>query len=360
MTKHDLSNNHYINRELSWINFNERVLAHALDKRTPLLEQAKFSAIFSNNLDEFFMVRVASLKSQVEAGLTNKSQDGQTPLEQLKSIREHILPLLEKQQEHFIDYLKPNLNTNNIYILNYKDLNSLQRTWVDNYFRTAIFPVLTPLAVDPAHPFPFVSNLSLNVAALISDPESKQKQFTRVKVPQKTMDRFICIPQHLSKHNSHTIHTSIPIEQVVGNNLDLLFPGMKIEQHYFFRVTRDADLELRDLEADDLMSALEEGLRKRRMGGEVVRLEVSDNMPNAILELLKEGMDVEEDDLYKITGMLGIDEIISLVNLPLVELKYKSHNGSTPKLLIKSQKGLLEDGSIKNEEFKSIFSIIRR
>ncbi len=360
MTKRIQTNSNYLNRELSWINFNTRVLSEALDSRTPLLEQAKFSAIFSNNLDEFFMVRVASLKSQVEAGITKTSEDGKTPLDQLKNIRKQILPLIERQQNHYINNLKPSLKKENVYIVDYRELTSPQRIWVDNYFKTAIFPVLTPLAVDQAHPFPFVSNLSLNVAALISDPESNLRQFVRVKVPQKTMERFINIPEHLSEIKKTDIHISIPIEQVVGENLNLLFPGMNIEEHYFFRVTRDADLELRDLEADDLMIALEEGLRKRRMGGEVVRLEVSENIPDDVLELLKEGMDVADDDLYKISGILGIDEISSLSELPITHLKYKQHNGSTHKALIKSQKSLLEDGSIKTEEFESIFSILRR
>lgn len=243
----------YINRELSWIAFNERVLVQALDERTPLLEQAKFSAIFSNNLDEFFMVRVASLKAQVEAGIEKLSEDGRTPIEQLHAIREHLTPLLHKQQEHYRSRLKSQLQGHGAHLLDYEQLNERQRLWVDNYFQTAIFPVLTPLAVDPAHPFPFVSNLSLNVAALIHDPQSGQRQLARVKVPQKILPRFVTIPTDLAGGDCEPIHTAVPLEQVVAFNLDLLFPGMSIEGHYFFRVTRDADLELRDLEADDLM-----------------------------------------------------------------------------------------------------------
>ena len=201
MTKRMKIVKHYINRELSWINFNKRVLEKAIDKSTPLLEQAKFSAIFSNNLDEFFMVRVASLKSQVEAGINKKSEDDRTPKEQLVSIREILLTSIKQQQNHYQSILKINLQQNNIFINDYYELSSREKTWVDNYFKTAIFPVLTPLAVDPAHPFPFVSNLSLNIAALIRDPETDQQQFARVKVPQKIISRFIQIPNDLNETN---------------------------------------------------------------------------------------------------------------------------------------------------------------
>ena len=360
MSNPAVASEHYINRELSWISFNERVLAQALDTRTPLLEQAKFSAIFSNNLDEFFMVRVASLKAQVEAGITKTSADGLTPLQQLLTIRDHLVPLIEQQQDHYRKHLKYQLVEQGVHLLDYEQLNQQERLWIDNYFQTAIFPVLTPLAVDQAHPFPFVSNLSLNIATLILDPETGQQQFARVKVPQKTMPRFVEIPPDLSGINPKPVHTAVPLEQVVAFNLKLLFPGMKIEEHYFFRVTRDADLELRDLEADDLMSAMEQGLHKRRMGGEVVRLEVTNEMPQRVVEMLIEGMAVEEKDLYRIEGLLGLDDLFGLMRLPLEQLKDQPHIGLTAKVLSRSQRRMLEDESIKEEEFKSIFSVIRR
>jgi polyphosphate kinase len=350
----------YINRELSWIAFNERVLALALDARTPLLEQAKFSAIFSNNLDEFFMVRVASLKSQVEAGLTRPSADGLTPLQQLEAIQERLRPLLQQQQDHYRQHLKTLLAERGAHLIDYHNLGERQRRWVDATFQSEIFPVLTPLAVDPAHPFPFVSNLSLNVAALIRDPQTGQRQFARIKVPQKTLGRFVAIPADLSELPGTPHYTAVPLEQVVAFNLQALFPGMSIEGHYFFRVTRDADLELRDLEADDLMLALEEGLRKRRMGGEVVRLEVADEMPQEVVELLMEGMNVEAEDLYRIDGPLGLDDLFALTSLPLEEAKDRPHIGRTHPRLARAQRSMLEDGSIKHEEFESIFSVIRR
>ena len=350
----------YINRELSWIAFNQRVLAQALNEHTPLLEQAKFSAIFSNNLDEFFMVRVASLKSQLEAGVETLSDDGKTPLQQLKIIHETLRPLLEQQQAHYRLYLKHQLNEHGVQLIDYERLNAQQKAWVNDYFQTAIFPVLTPLAVDPAHPFPFISNLSLNVAALIRDPDSGQQEFARVKVPQKNLPRFVQIPIDLCTRQPSPVFTAVPLEQVVAFNLHLLFPGMTIEGHYFFRVTRDADLELRDLEADDLMHALQEGLRKRRRGGEVVRLEVADEMPDEVVELLMEGTDVKEDDLYRINGPLGLDDLMTLLSIPLPQLKDKSHKGRTAPALARTQKSSLEDGSLKAEEFESIFSVLRR
>ena len=360
MIKSHNNQTEYINRELSWINFNKRVLANSFDKKTPLLEKVKFSSIFSNNLDEFFMVRVASLKSQVEARMNKKSEDGKTPKEQLELIRSHLIPILKSQQNHFNKEIKQELKKENIFLLNYKELNSNQRIWIENYFKTSIFPILTPSAVDLTHPFPFVSNLSLNLAAIICDPETNTKEFVRVKIPQKTMARFITMPTELSDLNPHAIHTAIPIEQVVASNLKLLFPGMEIEEYSFFRVTRDADLELRDLEADDLMIAIEQGLRKRRKGGEIVRLEVSKDMPCKILNLLQEVMGVEENDLYRTEGLLGLDELLYLSKLDIPQLKFPYHQGITHQSLKSSQRGLIEDGSIKVEEFESIFSIIRR
>ena len=350
----------YINRELSWLEFNYRVLAQALDERTPLLDQAKFSAIFSNNLDEFFMVRVASLKSQIDAGVSSLSDDGLTAQQQLQSIRTKLRPLLELQQQHYRHSLKSHLCDYGVHLTDYANLNGPQRDWLNAYFQSAIFPVLTPLAVDPSHPFPFISNLSLNVAALVRDPDTGQQEFARVKVPQKNLPRFVQIPPHLSGKQPEPVYTAVPLEQVVAFNLGLLFPGMHVEGHYFFRVTRDADLELRDLEADDLMEALEEGLRKRRRGGEVVRLEVADEMPEAVVQLLMEGTAVEAEDVYRINGPLGLDDLMSPLAIPLPKLKEKPHKGRTTPALARTQKSQLEDGSIKAEEFESIFSVIRR
>ena len=359
MAPADLTPELYLNRELAWIDFNERVLAQALDQRTPLLEQAKFSAIFSNNLDEFFMVRVASLKSQVEANIETPSVDGLTPRQQLQAIHAKLRPVLERQQDHYRNTLKPELARHGVHVLDYPQLNEAQKEWAKNHFRSAIFPVLTPLAVDPAHPFPFISNLSFNIAALIRDPESGEQQFARVKIPQKNLPRFLKLPVELAGDNG-ALYTAVPLEQVVAFNLTLLFPGMTIEGHYFFRVTRDADLELRELEADDLMIALQEGLRKRRMGGEVVRLEVSDEMPEDVVDLLKEGMAVEADDLYRVNGPLGLDDLFGLMGVPLPQFKDEPQQARVAAPLARAQKALLTDGSVAEEEFESVFDVLRR
>ena len=359
MTSVELAPELYLNRELAWIDFNQRVLAQAMDPRTPLLEQAKFSAIFSNNLDEFFMVRVASLKSQVEAGIETPSVDGLSPLEQLAAIQTKLRPLLEQQQQHYRDTLRPQLAEHGVQVLDYEQLNDEQRAWVNKHFRSAIFPVLTPLAVDPAHPFPFISNLSFNIAALIRDPDTGEQQFARVKVPQKNLPRFIKLPLELAGQEG-LLYTAIALEQVVANNLGLLFPGMSVEAHYTFRVTRDADLELRELEADDLMNALQEGLRRRRMGGEVVRLEVSDGMPSDVIDLLMEGMAVGKEDVYRISGPLGLDDLFALTGVPLPKFKDQPQKARIAAPLARAQKALLADGSIPEEEFESIFSVLKR
>ncbi|MFM9105048.1 MAG: RNA degradosome polyphosphate kinase, partial [Cyanobium sp.] len=288
------------------------------------------------------------------------SDDGLTPSEQLARVREALHPLLEQQQSHYRLYLKHQLAEVGVQLIDYTRLNKKQKRWVNDYFQNAIFPVLTPLAVDPAHPFPFISNLSLNIAALIRDPETGQQQFARVKVPQKNLPRFVQLPVELSDHEHRPVYTAVPLEQVVAFNLQLLFPGMEVEGHYFFRVTRDADLELRDLEADDLMEALQQGLRKRRMGGEVVRLEVTDEMPESVVQLLMDGMAVEPEDVYRINGPLGLDDLMALLAIPLPLLKDKPFKGRTAPALARAQKTKLEDGSLKPEEFESIFSVLRR
>ena len=360
MTGPKINNENYINRELSWIDFNKRVLELAIEEETPLLEKIKFSSIFSNNLDEFFMVRVASLKSQVEGGISKRSQDGKSPEEQLIGIRNYLDPILKTQQYKTKQYIEDDFKKENIFILEYKELNERQKVWINNYFTTAIFPILTPLAVDPSHPFPFISNLSLNLAAIIVDSESDKEQFTRIKIPGESISRFISIPIELHDNES-TKYTGIAIEQIIANNLSMLFPGMSVKEYSFFRVTRDADLELRDLEADDLMSALEEGLRKRRKGGEVVRLEVSTNTPKVILDLLQEGMNIDKENLYQIEGLLALDELIELTNFNLPKLKFKEHQGVTHNSLKNSQLREQEELDTRNNSnFKSIFSIIRR
>ena len=299
------------------------------------------------------------MKSQVEAGIETPSVDGLSPLEQLAAIQTKLRPLLEQQQQHYRDTLRPQLAEHGVQVLEYEQLNDEQRAWVDTHFRSAIFPVLTPLAVDPAHPFPFISNLSFKIAALIRDPDTGEQQFARVKVPQKNQPRFIKLPLELAGQEG-LLYTAIALEQVVAFNLSLLFPGMSVEAHYTFRVTRDADLELRELEADDLMNALQEGLRKRRMGGEVVRLEVADDMPSDVIGLLMEGMAVEQEDVYQISGPLGLDDLFALTGVPLPKFKDQPQKARIAAPLARAQKALLADGSIPDEEFESIFAVLKR
>lgn len=352
-----LSASTLINRERSWIQFNQRVLAQALDPQTPLLEQAKFSAIFSNNLDEFFMVRVASLKSQVEAGVEQLSADGRSPLQQLLDIREQLTPLLQQQQHHYKHHLVPALREHSVEVLKYTELNGRQRDWTTHYFQSLVFAVLTPLAVDSAHPFPFISNLSLNVAVLIKDSATGSHQFARVKVP-RSLPRFVDIPAELSE--LAPVRTVVRLEEIIANNLDVLFPGITVTDHYFFRVTRDADLEYLELEADDLLQAIEASLRKRRLEGRVVRLEVDDHMPQGVVDQLMKGMAVEEEDLYRIRGPLGLDDLFHLTTTPQPQLRYPPHHGRMPPPFRRAQKSLLADGSLPQEEFESVFDVIRR
>ena len=270
----NFNENKFLNRELSWIKFNQRVLLTAMEKDYKILDRIKFCAIFSNNLDEFFMVRVASLKAQVEAGINKKSIDGLTPLEQLNIINKTVKSLTNIQENLVNTDLRNELADAGILINKYKDLSDTEKNWCDNYFLTSIFPLLTPLVVDPSHPFPFISNLSLNLAAIMSDSESSKNQFVRVKIPTKNIGRFVQIPNEIVNSRNCKKHNFITVEDLVGNNLNKLFSGMSCLSYSFFRVTRDADLELKELEADDLLIAIEKSLQKRRIGGEVVRLEV--------------------------------------------------------------------------------------
>ncbi|MEQ9367818.1 MAG: polyphosphate kinase 1 [Coleofasciculus chthonoplastes F3-SA18-01] len=313
---------YYFNRELSWLEFNDRVLHEALDSRTPLLERLKFLAIFSSNLDEFFMVRVAGLKQQVEAGVTSLTADGRTPSDQLDGINQRLLPMVKEQHEHFEQILRPLLVKQGIYLLEYMDLNSEQRTYLQNYFEEQIFPVLTPLAVDPSHPFPYISNLSLNLAVVVKDPEEGEEFFARVKVP-KVLPRFVALPEPLRERQKGkpALWMGVPLEQVIAHNLEFLFPGMNIQEYHPFRITRNADLAVEEDEADDLLLAIEEGLRKRRLGGSAVRMEIHATVPETLRETLMREMGLEDSDVYEIDGLLGLGDLMSFMGLPLPELK---------------------------------------
>ncbi|PPJ64005.1 polyphosphate kinase 1 [Cuspidothrix issatschenkoi] len=351
---------YYINRELSWLKFNDRVLHEACDPRTPLLERLKFLAIFSSNLDEFFMVRVAGLKQQVEATVNLLTADGRTPQEQLDDIRLHLIPQLKKLNAEFEEVLRPLLIQQGIYILDYIELNEKQRGYLDNYFEEQVFPVLTPLAVDPSHPFPHISNLSLNLAVMLKNPDTDEEFFARVKVPQ-VLPRFLPLPPELrTQDNGKTANwTGIPLEQAIAHNLESLFPGMNIQEYHPFRITRDADLELEEDEADDLLLAIEQELRKRRMGGSTVRLEIRSQTPESVRSRLLQDLGLTENDIYEVDGLLGLRDLIYFLALPLPDLKYPPRQSVVPSRLQRLREPSINLDVHEIEEGKDFFAIIR-
>lgn len=310
---------YYFSRELSWIEFNARVLHEAMDDRTLLLERLKFAAIFSSNLDEFFMVRVAGIKRQIQAQVDRRSLDGRTPQQQLEAICQKLLPLVIKQHQYVQSVLRPQLAAHGVFLLDYAALNQAQQRYLQQYFEERIFPVLTPLAIDPGHPFPHISNLSLNLAVVVRSPDLSS-HFARLKVPS-SLPRFIPLPLELQRRKQTPVWMGVPIEQIVAHNLEKLFPGMEVLACHVFRVTRNADLEVQEDEADDLLQAIEQELRKRRFAGSAVRLEVHESMPDEIRHTLMAEMGLGQADVYPVAGLLGGRDLMALVDLPLPELK---------------------------------------
>ncbi|MGA1602056.1 MAG: polyphosphate kinase 1 [Prochlorothrix sp.] len=324
---------YYFNRELSWLEFNRRVLHEALDDRTRLLDRLKFLGIFSNNLDEFFMVRVAGLKQQVAANVDKRTPDGRDPQTQLNDIRSQLAPMVAEQHRHFNQVLRPALTEQGIHLLDYDNLIPELKRYLENYFEQHIFPVLTPLAVDPSHPFPHISNLSLNLAVVVRDDrgDDNPEQFARIKIPAM-LPRFVKLPPDLwPKISPDTVHwAGVPLEQVVAHNLGALFPGMTIVGWYPFRVTRHANLALEEEEADDLLLAIEQELQKQRMGGSVIRLEVSSRVDESVRSRLMREMDLAEADIYTLEGPLGLHDLMSFLSLPLSDLKEQPWTPKVP------------------------------
>ncbi|MBW4575495.1 MAG: polyphosphate kinase 1 [Aphanothece sp. CMT-3BRIN-NPC111] len=351
---------YYFSRELSWLEFNNRVLHEAIDPRTPLLERLKFMAIFSSNLDEFFMVRVAGLKQQVEANVSKLPPDGRTPSEQLDLISQRLRPMVIQQHQHFEQALRPLLAREGIHLLDYVDLSQEQRTYLQNYFEEQIFPVLTPLAVDPSHPFPYISNLSLNLAVVVKDPETGEEFFARVKVP-KVLPRFVSFPEELRQRHKDrpAIWTGVPLEQVIGHNLESLFPGMNIQEYHTFRITRNADLAVEEDEADDLLQAIEQELRKRRLGGSTVRIEVQATTPDTVRKMLRRELGLKEKDVYLVEGLLGLGDLMSLMELPLPALKDPEWTPVVPARLRRIAEPDGEPFELKLEEGEDFFAAMR-
>jgi polyphosphate kinase len=309
----------YRNRELSWLDFNERVLAMAEDARVPLLERAKFLAIFSQNLDEFFQVRVAGLKDQVAGGVGTTSPDGRTPAQQLLDIRDRLDKHLPRMQAIFLDQVAPALAAAGIRLSSWADLDEDDEKFLVETFEERIFPILTPLAVDPGHPFPYISNMSLNLAVMVRDPEERVRRFARVKVPS-LLPRFVVLPDG---------ERYVPLEQVIAAHLDQLFPGMEIEQHHAFRVTRNADLTLEEEEADDLLAAVEIELRRRRFG-RAVRLEIDAAMSDEVRELLQRELVLADDDVYASVAPLDLGGLWAVHGLDRPDLKDPPYTRVTP------------------------------
>ncbi|MGA9870380.1 MAG: RNA degradosome polyphosphate kinase [Rhodococcus sp. (in: high G+C Gram-positive bacteria)] len=296
-----LPENRYLNRELSWLDFNSRVLALAEDSSLPLLERAKFLAIFASNLDEFYMVRVAGLKRRDETGLSVRSADGLTPREQLALIGRRTQELARRHARVLLDAILPELTAVGIEIIRWSDLDADERARLSTYFHEQVFPVLTPLAVDPAHPFPYISGLSLNLAVTVKDYATSGEHFARVKVPDN-VDRFVRVRRGDA---DQSVDAFLSMEEVISAHLDVLFPGMDVVESHAFRITRNADFEVEEDRDEDLLQALERELARRRFGSPV-RLEIADDMTEHMLELLLRELDVDPGDVIQVPGLLDL------------------------------------------------------
>ncbi len=333
------------NRELSWLEFNRRVLDEAMDEHLPILERLRFLSIFSTNLDEFFMIRVSGLKEQIEEGVAELSVDGLTPAEQLREIGKRLRPMLKRQASYLKEHVLPELAAQKITIEPYRSLNAKERKKLDKYFRDNLFPILTPQSVDSSHPFPYISNLSLNIGLFIEPDRNvtqknlkhlfRQKRFARIKLPP-SLPRLIPI-------NEKTGRFSL-MEEVVAANATALFPNMKTSDGYLFRVTRDADIEIREDEAGDLMRTLERELQRRRFRFPV-RLEVSDTMPEKMLKLLTDGIGLSGQDVFPIEGFVDIPDLMQLYSLARPQLKERPITPVHPSVL---------------HEKKNVFDVLRK
>ncbi len=337
----------FFNRDLSWVEFNRRVMEEALNSELPLLEKIKFISIFFSNLDEFYMIRVAGLKEQVAANILEPTIDGLTPLEQIQKIEKTLKPMIKQLTDCWTNVIVPELKKNNVFILNINELQADEHAKLKEYFKKEIYPILTPLAFDPGRPFPYISNLSLSLAVLVRSPKN-ETHFARVKVPS-TLPRLLPVHEIINPDRKAMLNGGFEAKYIwmgdlIKENLVMLFPGMDVIEAHRFRITRDTDIELQEDEADDLLSVIEENIRQRRFG-QVVRLEVESAMPDYMLETLMENLQITRSDVYIADGPIGLSDVMALYSLPLHQLKEKPFYPVLPKTF---------------ETDEDIFSIIRQ
>ncbi|MEO8889396.1 MAG: RNA degradosome polyphosphate kinase [Jatrophihabitantaceae bacterium] len=354
----ELPADRFANRELSWLAYSERVLAQAEDTRMPLLERVKFLAIFASNLDEFTMVRVAGIKRRADMGLQVPSVDGLSPNELLSALADRTRELAERHARCFREDVNPALAAEGIHIRRWDALDEEERARLADYFRTKVFPVLTPLAVDPAHPFPYISGLSLNLAVLVRDPDGGSQRFARVKVPNN-VPRFVVVSQ------SPIEAEYLPLEDLIAAHLSMLFPGMLVVEHHLFRVTRNADVEVDDDRDEDLLQALERELMRRKFGP-AVRLEVTDDIDEEVVELLVDEIEVNREDVQHLPGLLDLSALWQIYDLDRPALKERPFvpatnprfaDGETPKSVFAT---LREGDVLVHHPYESFATSVQR
>jgi len=335
----------YFNRDLSWLEFNRKVLEEAFNPDQPLLEKIKFISIFFSNLDEFYMIRVSGLKEQVAAKVSEPTLDGLTPLQQLRQIEKEVHPMVDSLYRYWNEHILCDLKENNIFIHEMSDLSPEETDALNKYFRKEIYPVLTPLAFDPGRPFPYISNLSLSFAILIQNIK-KEKHFARVKIPS-ILPRIIPIDPILGECNTNKgngCYRFIWLGDLIKHNLKSLFPGLEVLEAHRFRITRDTDIEIQEDEADDLLLMIEENIRQRKFGS-VVRLEIEKDMPDFMIDTLTTNLLISKDEVHIIEGRVGLSDVMSLYSLPLSHLKDKPFISASP---------------LTFEEDENLFSLIRK
>ena len=324
----------FFNRDLSWVEFNKRVLDEALNPNLPLLEKVKFVSIFFSNLDEFYMIRISGLKEQIAANIHEPTIDGLTPLEQVIQIEKTLKPMINQMNDLWLNEIVPGLKKYGVELLRFLEFSEEDRLKLRDYFTREIYPILTPLAFDPGRPFPYISNLSLNLAILIKKPNG-ENHFARVKVPN-IIPRLVQVdkilkPEKKTGSNGKFNAKFIWLGDLIRENLGMLFPGLEVVEAHRFRITRDTDIELQEDEADDLLRVIEENIRQRRFGS-VVRMEVASRMPEFMLDTLMENLRITRDDVHVLDGPIGLSDLMTLYKLPLHQLKEKPYYPTTPKI----------------------------